>query len=227
METRQPHTRIANVRGLLLAAGAGRRMGAPKALVRTGVDQPTLVEHAIIELLAGGCDGVTVVIGAAAPEVRALVATVGRDVDVVECTEWAVGMGASLRAGLTALSTSTHEGRAPVEAALVTLVDLPDVGAEVVHRVLGAFGDDGVSGAAGGAGGQTHWREQLRRAAYEGVPGHPALVGRDHWMPVAASAVGDRGARDYYRAHPHRLVECGDLATGTDVDTPDELASRG
>lgn len=202
-------------------------MGAPKALVRTGADQPTLVEHAIAELLGGGCDGVTVVIGAAAPEVRALVATVGRDVDVVECNDWAVGMGASLRAGLTALSTSTREGRSPVEAALVTLVDLPDVGAEVVRRVLSAFGETGESGAVERGEAQIHWREQLGRAAYEGVPGHPALVGRAHWMPVAASAVGDRGARDYYRAHPHRLVECGDLATGTDVDTPDELTSRG
>lgn len=227
METRTPHTRVPNVRGLLLAAGAGRRMGAPKALVRTGADQPTLVEHAIAELLAGGCDGVTVVIGAAAPEVRALVATVGRDVDVVECTDWAVGMGASLRAGLTALSTSTREGRSPVEAALVTLVDLPDVDAAVVHRVLSAFGAYEASGAARGVDAHLHWREQLGRAAYQGVPGHPAVVGREHWMPVAGSAVGDRGARDYYRVHPHRLIECGDLATGTDVDTPDELTSRG
>ncbi len=217
---------MAHVRGLLLAAGAGRRMGAPKALMRTGPDQPTLVELAVGELLDGGCDGVTVVIGAAAPEVRALVATVGRDVDVVECTDWAVGMGASLRAGLMSLSTATREGRAPVEAALVTLVDLPDVGAEVVHRVLSAMGND-ESGPTGGGAGQTHWRDQLGRASYQAVPGHPALVGRNHWMPVAASAVGDRGARDYYRVHPHRLIECGDLATGTDVDTPDELASRG
>ncbi len=217
-----------HVRGLLLAAGAGRRMGAPKALVRTGPDQPTLVELAVCELLDGGCDGVTVVIGAAALEVRALISTIGRDVEVVECTDWAVGMGASLRAGLTSLAATTREGNATVEAVLVTLVDLPDVGSDVVHRVLTAFAGQATSPDADAAApADVHWRGQLGRASYDGVPGHPALIGRDHWLPVATSAVGDRGARDYYREHPHRLVECRDLATGTDVDTPGELTSRG
>ena len=50
------------------------------------------------------------------------------------------------------------------------------------------------------------------------VPGHPVVLGRDHWEGVAASAVGDRGARDYLAAHAVDLVECGDLATGADVD---------
>lgn len=202
-------------------------MGAPKALVRTGPDQPTLVELAVCELLDGGCDGVTVVIGAAALEVRALISTIGRDVEVVECTDWAGGMGASLRAGLTSLAATTREGNAPVEAMLVTLVDLPDVGSDVFHRVLTAF-QGGATGPDPDAAAPTgvHWRGLLGRASYDGVPGHPALIGRDHWLPVATSAVGDRGARDYYREHPHRLVECRDLATGTDVDTPDELTSR-
>jgi nicotine blue oxidoreductase len=105
-------------------------------------------------------------------------------------------MGASLRAGLAAL----EEG----EAALVHLVDLPDVTAAVVGRLLVA-----PVGAA-----------TLRRAAYAGVPGHPVLLGRDHWAGVAATAVGDRGARDYLRTHRPELVECGDLATGADVDVP-------
>ena len=50
------------------------------------------------------------------------------------------------------------------------------------------------------------------------------LLGRDHWVGVAESAAGDRGARDYFRTHPHDVVECGDLATGNDVDTPTELS---
>ena len=68
------------------------------------------------------------------------------------------------------------------------------------------------------------WRAQSEdvqrrlRAAYDGVPGHPVLIGRDHWDGVVASAVGDRGARDYLAAHGVALVECGDLATGVDVD---------
>ena len=50
------------------------------------------------------------------------------------------------------------------------------------------------------------------------MPGHPVLLGRDHWAGVAATATGDAGARDYLRGRDVTLVECGDLATGRDVD---------
>ena len=36
-----------------------------------------------------------------------------------------------------------------------------------------------------------------------------------------AGASGDAGARDYLAGHDAALVECGDLATGADVDTQD------
>lgn len=175
--------------GLLLAAGAGRRMGTPKALV------PGWLAASVAVLRGGGCDAVTVVLGAAADEARALVPD---GVAVVVAADWSEGMGASLRAGLAALE------RTPSDAALLHLVDLPDVSAGVVRRVLAASGGPGA----------------LARAAYHGVPGHPVLIGRDHWGGVIAAAQGDQGARTYLRHHDATLVECGDLASGRDQDTP-------
>jgi CTP:molybdopterin cytidylyltransferase MocA len=182
------------VHGLLLAAGAGRRMGPPKALLRDPAGVPFVV-RALEVLRRGGCDGVTVVLGAAADEVRPLLT--GEDVVVAAC--WPEGMGASLRAGLAAT------GLEGAEAALVTLVDLPDVGADVVGRLL----------TRGPVVATT-----LVRATYDGLPGHPVLLGRDHWSGVIATARGDRGARDYLHRRDVVLVECGDLATGRDVDFP-------
>jgi CTP:molybdopterin cytidylyltransferase MocA len=184
------------IQGLLLAAGAGRRMGRPKALVRDESGEPWLV-RGVEALRKGGCDEVTVVLGAAADEAVALLD--GEGVDVVVAHDWSEGMGASLRAGLGSLG-------ADVTAVLVSLVDLPDVSADVVRRVLdtGGDADTGV----------------LRRAAYDGTPGHPVLLGRAHWPGVTASATGDRGARDYLAGSAVTLVECGDLATGQDRDTP-------
>jgi len=119
----------------------------------------------------------------------------------VVATDWAEGMGASLRIGLAALS-------ADVEAVLVHLVDLPGVTAAAVARL------------ADGAGPTT-----LRRASYGGRPAHPVVLGRDHWAAVAAVATGDAGARDYLKDNPALdLVECADIATPDDVDTPDALA---
>ena len=175
--------------GLLLAAGAGRRMGRPKALV------DTWLVDAVTTLREGGCARVTVVLGAAADEARPLLA--GQDVEVVVAADWDEGMGASLRTGLQSLATDAA-------AALVTLVDLPDVGSGVVRRLL----DRPVSA------------DTLARATYYGTPGHPVLIGRGHWAGVIESAIGDQGARSYLGSHQVELVECGDLASGDDVDDP-------
>jgi nicotine blue oxidoreductase len=177
------------IAGLLLAAGAGRRMGGPKALV------DDWLVRSIAVLRDGGCDDVLVVLGAAAGVARALLL---EEQQVVVAANWDEGMGASLRAGLEALGPH-------VEAAVVHLVDLPDVGADVVSRVVSASSAGGRSG--------------LARAAYAGVPGHPVLIGRDHWAGVIEAAVGDQGAKPYLRSSRVALVECGDLATGVDTDS--------
>ena len=172
--------------GLLLAAGAGRRMGRPKALVEGWL-------AGAVESLAD-CDSVVVVLGAAADEARPLLES--QDVTIVVAPDWAEGMGASLRAGLRELQHGEDT------RCLVTLVDLPDVTAPVVRRMLARPDTEDV----------------LARATYGGRPGHPVLLGRSHWSGVIDTAVGDRGARTYLGTHDVEPVECGDLATGLDVD---------
>lgn len=184
--------------GLLLAAGAGRRFGIPKALVETGGQR--FVQRALQTMVEGGCAPVHVVLGARASEVRALLppGTV-----TVEAADWSSGMGASLRAGLDSLGSVDDR----VQAALVQLVDLPWLGPGIVMR-LAELSSPGV----------------VARACYEGVPGHPVLLGRRWWTEIAEGASGDRGARDWLAGRPDlRLVECGDLGSGADVDTPDDL----
>lgn len=176
-------------------------MGTPKALVEDPAGG-SFVERGVRVLRGGGCTPVVVVVGAEAGRSAELATAAGAD-QVVEAVDWAHGQSASLHAGLTALLSTA------AELACILLVDLPDVGPDVMGRVVAAASGDGAAA--------------LARAAYRGEPGHPVVMGRDHWQGVLDSASGDRGARDYLAAHDHLLVECGDLATGRDVDTPADL----
>jgi len=186
-----------DVVGLLLAAGAGRRFGRPKALVQGWVADRCAA------LSAGGCSRVVVVLGAAAEDARRLVP---RGVEVVVAPDWAGGLSASLGAALTAVEAST------ARAAVVALVDTPGLTAAAVARVIGAGRADPRS-ATGSAG-------ALVQATYHGAPGHPVLLGRAHWAAVLAEGGGDRGARDYLARQDALQVPCDDVADGRDVDDP-------
>jgi len=188
------------VAGLLLAAGGGRRLGGrPKALLEHR--GRLLVEHAADALRTANCDPVHVVLGARADDVRERAVLPG--CVLVDNPEWAEGMGSSLRAGLASLRGTS------ARAALVSLVDQPGIGPEAMARVLAAYTSE----------------KSLVAASYDGTRGHPVLFGAAHWAGIAAVAVGDRGARDYLRAHDDAitLVECGDVAQAYDIATAADL----
>jgi CTP:molybdopterin cytidylyltransferase MocA len=181
---------------VLLAAGAGRRFGMPKALVR---HRGTLfVENANETLHAAGCTPVVVVLGASADEVRATAQLSGSS--IMDNPEWTTGMGSSLRVALRALAETE------ATAAIVLPVDTPGVTPAAVERLAALAAPDA-----------------LARATYQGQPGHPVLIGRAHWAAVAAGATGDAGARHYLASHDPTSVPCEDVATGEDVDRQEDL----
>jgi nicotine blue oxidoreductase len=178
-------SRNRSVAGVLLAAGAGTRYGMPKVLAGQG----DWLRTAVTALTDGGCDDVVVVLGAAvvdvAPSARAVVAV-----------DWEAGMSASLRTGLAAVGDA--------DFAVLHLVDTPDVGADVVARVIAAA----VESESG-----------LARATFHGRPGHPVVIAQRHCAALTATLHGDEGARAFLRGRDDVVaVECGDLAGGADVD---------
>jgi CTP:molybdopterin cytidylyltransferase MocA len=138
------------VAAVVLAAGAATRYGSPK--------QWRFLPAVLDRLAASPVDREVVVVWGAHPPAGENVSRPG--VRLVEARDWALGPGASLRAGLNALpDEATH--------ALVVLADGPDLDPRAVERVLAHREDAPVVAAA-----------------YGGVRGHPVCLARAAWHPV-------------------------------------------
>jgi CTP:molybdopterin cytidylyltransferase MocA len=183
--------------GLVLAAGGSSRFGGrPKQLAV--LDGKPLLEHVLMAMSSASLDRVAVVLGAHASEVADRVPLHGAD--AVVCVDWASGLGASLRAGVEALSDC--------DAVAVVLGDQPRLSAEAVTRVVSQRGAD----------------ELAVRATYGGVPGHPVLLERTLLSRVG-ELHGDAGARELLHGVPIREVACDGLGSPDDIDTPEALAA--
>ena len=135
---------------------------------------------------ASSVEDVLVVLGAHEVETSA---------DAVHCPEWERGPGASLRCGLRGLREET-------QAAVVVLVDGPDLSPEAIDRVVEVWRESGA---------------ELVASSYGGVRLHPVLVARALWDEIP-----DEGARGL----PALLVPCDDLGPPGDVDFADDLPKR-
>lgn len=187
------------IRGLLLAAGNGSRLGrGPKALLpfRGGM----ILDHVAGALHEGGCEDVLVVLGAEAERVSAQ-CTLER-CSVVLNPLWATGLASSFRTGIGAA--------AGADALMVALVDQPNISAPLVKTLIQAH----VSGA-------------ITAATYSGSgrASHPMIFDLTHARRAAELAQGDYGARAYLKLHPDSitLVDCSSFGTDADIDTPDQL----
>ncbi len=185
--------------GVILAAGGGRRFGGVKQLA--DLEGRPLLGHALEAMRAvPEIARIVVVLGAAAERIVAGVDLGGAETVVAD--DWDEGIAASLRAGIAALPE--------IDAAVVTLGDQPFVSSQAIEAVLERL--DGPTLAV--------------RALYDGVPGHPVVIGRD-LFPDVAGLRGDLGARDLLEAHGVLGVECAHLARPDDVDTQADLESLG
>ena len=196
--------RVGDRVGIVLAAGAGRRMGGPKAVLE--LRGAPLVTHAVLTALGGGCGRVLVVLGAGADRAKPFAEAAGGQ--VVINRRWAEGMGGSLDVGLSMAASVAPEAT----AALVLLVDQPYITPRAVSAVLSAQQDPEDAGI-------------LAAAAYDGRRGHPVLIGREHWAALRGTLSGEEGTRAFLQEHRNEviLVPCDTIADPHDLDVPEDL----
>jgi molybdenum cofactor cytidylyltransferase len=185
---------VTDVAGVLLAAGMSTRFGQPKQLAR--YRGRTLLRHAAEVGLAAGLDPLVVVIGAWAEAMRRELD--GLAVQVVENPQYAEGQSTSVRAGMRMLPGSAR-------AVVMLLVDMPDVEADVIRRLIATWRATGAP---------------LVRPSYAQQPGNPVLFDAGVFAELAASS-GDQGGREVLRRHAREvcLVPVDSPGVVQDVDT--------
>lgn len=100
---------------VVLAAGASRRLGQPKQLLRCGDE--TLLERTVNICVSAGCEPVVVVLGGAA---SAIVEQTRLDSSIVINPDWEEGIASSIRTGIRSLADD-------VDGCILLTCDMPAV----------------------------------------------------------------------------------------------------
>lgn len=164
---------------ILLAAGAGRRWGGPKALAQ--IDGRSFLDIAVDTISRAELGWITIVTGAEAERVQAglTVPRMSRDTRFSRATlawahnpEWEAGRTGSLQCGLAALPSWAA-------GALIHQVDFPHVTAETFAALAHDFEFDAAAD------------DSIFLPVHQGRRGHPILVGRGIWSEIDALGPDD------------------------------------
>lgn len=190
------------VAAVILAAGEGRRMGGPKALLPR--DGGTVLSHLVAAARAAGIDPVLVVCGAESERVSALARAAGA-VPVLH-SGWRAGQTSSLQAGLRALPPESEAFMIqPVDHAFTTAADFA-----ALRTAFSAHPDPSRA---------------IFRPVHAGRDfGHPVLFARSFVPEFLALGAAD-SARAVYRRHLAlvTLVAVANPLIAKDLDTPADL----
>jgi molybdenum cofactor cytidylyltransferase len=201
-----PKSEGRNIAGVVLAAGRSTRMGGPNKLVSELGGKP-LVRRVTEEVLSSRAGPVIVVTGHQRERVEA--ALDGLPLKKVHNPSFAEGLSTSLKAGLAALPPD-------VDGAIVCLGDMPQVSADLIDRLIGAFDPERAA--------------LIVVPTFEGKRGNPVLWSRRFFHELGALE-GDVGARHLIGQFPDAVTEVPVTGQGAffDIDTPEalELAQAG
>jgi molybdenum cofactor cytidylyltransferase len=194
-----------SVGAVLLAAGAGERMGGrPKALLELG--GVPLVLRQLIALSGAGVDEVAVVLGHHGEAIEAAVQPF--PITLVKNPSPDDGQVSSVRLGLSALSPR-------LDAVIVALADQPLIDAQDIVALISAYRKRGEASMV---------VPRVKRPGGETVPGNPVMFDaalREEWLAGGA----DLACRKWRERNPARVhwLDTENQRYSVDIDTPEDL----
>ena len=161
---------------VVLAAGASRRLGEPKALAR--IAGRTALEHLVGAAHAAGSVTVYVVVGAHERQIRAALPDL-REVLWVQSPDWKRGRSASILAGLSAAGSNRDVMIAPI--------DVPLVRSSTIRALLSGWREHGAPSRG--------WLAPFIQGKSTKRYGHPVVVGKDLLAEIDPDAPSKNCAR--------------------------------
>ena len=182
---------------LILAAGQSSRMRGRDKLLEL-VDGMPLLRHRALAALQVSRDVMITIPNADHPRSAAVQ---DLNVSLLPIPDAAIGMAASLRRGVLALSECNHF--------MVLLADLPEISSADMITMITQIDRDNLI---------------FRGTAADGTPGHP-IIFHASLRPLFATITGDSGGKDIIAAHATKRIALPDQHATRDLDTPEDWAS--
>ena len=190
---------------IVLAAGASRRQGQSKQLLKHGSE--TLLKRAIRLSNEAGASPVFAVLGAHFEIISASIPF--NDATVVFNSHWEQGIASSIHAGLRALNgNATGTNGSQPSGALLLSCDQPRLTAAHLRALMETFAAQA--------------EPSIVASAYAGVRGVPAMFPRGVFADLLALR-GDKGARELLAQPPCPLVVVEFPGGEVDIDVPADL----
>ena len=184
-----------SIAGIILAAGASRRMGQPKqSLPYRG---HTLLSYVIQCVLASSCSPVLVVVGANADEVEPVIEKT--PVNIVKNPEWNQGMSSSIRYGVQYI----REHCLNVDGMIFFTCDQPCVSIGLIEQLIHRY---------------TESNKTIIASHYGGKIGIPVLFSHEFCTDLI-QLKGDVGAKSVIQKYPDQVTSVEFPKGKIDLDT--------
>jgi|SRR5690606_1930083 len=191
-----------NIAIVILAAGASKRMGSPKQLLKWGDE--TLINYSIKTVQKVNTKSVVVVLGANFELIKNGIQT--SEVTILNNPHWEKGLGTSIAVAVEYLQNS----KSSVDGVLITLCDQPLITSDFLKLLISKFQLD---------------KSQIIATSYgNGKHGVPALFDKVYFNELMGLS-DDQGAREILKRQSNNVIGVTPPESNVDLDTNEDYTT--